>query len=394
MMGNGRVAMADSTFVALALNAGLLLSSTLILDLVVAFDLARPSLARKLIAGTLLSLVGIAVMALPFELQPGVVFDVRSVLVSTATLFYGAVPGGMVMVASAAFRLAQGGAGTAVGVSVVLVSGALGLLFRSRLRGDLADLGWRRLLLFGLVVHGAMLVCMLGLPRELIQGVLRNISLPVLTIYPVVTVAVGQLMARRLRQERLTRDLADSEARFRSLFQDSHVMMFLIDPSDGAIVDANPAAVRHYGWTLDELRSMRVGDIDLASSADLSTKFALVQRSRGRTFLVSHRRKDGSIRIVEVYSGPVRLHHRELLYSIVVDVTERQRAAAEREEAAEQRSTSSKMPSRRADSPKRRSSASASRSGCCASRSGSPKSAVGRSTFTTGGPMRPTRRST
>jgi two-component sensor histidine kinase len=43
-------------------------------------------------------------------------------------------------------------------------------------------------------------------------------------------------------------------------------------------------------------------------------------------FLFRHRRADGSIRDVEVYSGPIRVGGRELLYSIIYDITERRRA--------------------------------------------------------------------
>ena len=45
-----------------------------------------------------------------------------------------------------------------------------------------------------------------------------------------------------------------------------------------------------------------------------------------RVFLFRHRLADGTIRDVEVYSGPVTIEGRKLLYSIVHDITERKRA--------------------------------------------------------------------
>jgi two-component system, cell cycle sensor histidine kinase and response regulator CckA len=52
-------------------------------------------------------------------------------------------------------------------------------------------------------------------------------------------------------QTRKARDLAEdalrqSEARYRSLFQNHHTIMLIIDPDDGVVVDANPAAVNFY----------------------------------------------------------------------------------------------------------------------------------------------------
>ena len=49
-----------------------------------------------------------------------------------------------------------------------------------------------------------------------------------------------------------------SEARYRALFQDSHCVMLLIDPVDGAILDANQAAAKYYGWSRDVLTGMNM----------------------------------------------------------------------------------------------------------------------------------------
>ncbi len=50
-----------------------------------------------------------------------------------------------------------------------------------------------------------------------------------------------------------------------------------------------------------------------------------------RYFIFQHRLADGQVRDVEVYSGPVTVAGKTLLYSIVFDVTERKRAEEDRE---------------------------------------------------------------
>jgi ATP/maltotriose-dependent transcriptional regulator MalT len=45
-----------------------------------------------------------------------------------------------------------------------------------------------------------------------------------------------------------------------------------------------------------------------------------------RTFYFKHRLASGKIRDVEVYSGPIKVYGRELLYSIIHDVTKRKQA--------------------------------------------------------------------
>ena len=57
--------------------------------------------------------------------------------------------------------------------------------------------------------------------------------------------------------------LLSSERRYRSLFENHHVIMLLIDPETGRIVDANPAAANFYGWSRDELKKKFIFEINV-----------------------------------------------------------------------------------------------------------------------------------
>ncbi|MBC7266896.1 MAG: PAS domain S-box protein [Coriobacteriia bacterium] len=129
--------------------------------------------------------------------------------------------------------------------------------------------------------------------------------------------------------------LALSEARYRSLFQDSASAMLLIDPADGSIKDANKAAERFYGWSRDELTRMRISDINTLSPDEVKAEMERAQTLQKNHFEFKHRLASGEVRDVEVYSGPVVGEGGQAwLYSIVHDVTERvaaQRALEESE---------------------------------------------------------------
>ncbi|MDI6713100.1 MAG: PAS domain S-box protein [Anaerosomatales bacterium] len=129
--------------------------------------------------------------------------------------------------------------------------------------------------------------------------------------------------------------LAVSEARYRSLFQDSASVMLLIDPADGSIKDANKAAERFYGWSRDELVRMRVSDINTLSPDEIKAEMERARTLQKNHFEFKHRLARGEIRDVDVYSGPVVGEGGQTwLYSIVHDVTDRaaaQRALAESE---------------------------------------------------------------
>ena len=109
---------------------------------------------------------------------------------------------------------------------------------------------------------------------------------------------------------------------YRSIFTENGAIKLLIEPSNGAIIDANPAAEEYYGYSLGELRQMFIGDINTQSPEELLSN---LQRARGgaqRQFLFRHRTKRG-IRDVEVSSGIVVLNGETRLLSIIFDVTDR-----------------------------------------------------------------------
>lgn len=124
----------------------------------------------------------------------------------------------------------------------------------------------------------------------------------------------------------MTAALGDSEERYRQMFERSKAAALLIDPSDGAIVDANEAAAAFYGWSSTRLRRMHISDINTLSPEQTAAEMRRARDERRSHFLFRHRLADGEVRDVEAHSGPVRVDGRTLLYSIIHDVTERTRA--------------------------------------------------------------------
>ncbi|GAA0568741.1 hypothetical protein GCM10009099_02960 [Caenispirillum bisanense] len=143
----------------------------------------------------------------------------------------------------------------------------------------------------------------------------------------VMGLATWLLVTRRQRAEELARRmtvaLQDSEQRYRSLFERNKAVELLIDPSDGAIVDANLAAARFYGWSVDQLKQMRISDINTLSPEEVAEEMARADTERRDHFIFRHRLASGLVRDVEVHSGPVMVGERRLLYSIIHDITRR-----------------------------------------------------------------------
>ena len=118
----------------------------------------------------------------------------------------------------------------------------------------------------------------------------------------------------------------DQEPTYQSLFENSHAVMLLIDPETAAIRDANPAACAYYGWSREELKALRIENINTLTRDEIFTQMQLAQTEKRRNFFFKHRRADGSVRDVEIYSGPLTVKGQTLLHSIVHDITDRVQA--------------------------------------------------------------------
>ncbi|MBI4776938.1 MAG: PAS domain S-box protein [Deltaproteobacteria bacterium] len=121
------------------------------------------------------------------------------------------------------------------------------------------------------------------------------------------------------------RSVAENEARYRGLFNNHHAVMLIIDPANGAIVDANPAACAYYGWSKEALSRMNIADINTLSPDQIREQMNAAQSNLRHYFEFKHRLADGAMRDVQVYSGPIHMGEHNLLYSLVFDVTEQKR---------------------------------------------------------------------
>lgn len=120
-----------------------------------------------------------------------------------------------------------------------------------------------------------------------------------------------------------TRQLHESEERYRNLFENNHTVMVVVDPDNGNLVDANPAAATFYGWSQEELRRKNVSEINIAAREEIFSAFKRAKSQSLEHLPFTHRLADGTLRQVEVFSGPIQSKGKTLLVSIIHDVSER-----------------------------------------------------------------------
>jgi diguanylate cyclase (GGDEF)-like protein/PAS domain S-box-containing protein len=123
--------------------------------------------------------------------------------------------------------------------------------------------------------------------------------------------------------------LQESEERYSSLFENNHSVMLIIDPGNGRIIDANPAACAYYGYSRDDIKTLNIHEMNTLSGEQIQAEMEKALTEHRNLFYFKHRLSNGEIRDVEVYSGPIHFSGQRFLYSIVHDVTERKKAESQ-----------------------------------------------------------------
>ncbi len=150
-----------------------------------------------------------------------------------------------------------------------------------------------------------------------IEVLLRNRELSILARKPTADVS-------NLRRDKKL--LRKSEKRFRTIFESSMAIMIPVDPASHHIVACNKAAIKFYGWKRHQLERMIIDEINVLSQTEIKAEMELARRSQRNFFQFMHRRATGDIRNVEVYSGKVIIDGKELLHSVIHDVSEKVQA--------------------------------------------------------------------
>jgi diguanylate cyclase (GGDEF)-like protein/PAS domain S-box-containing protein len=125
---------------------------------------------------------------------------------------------------------------------------------------------------------------------------------------------------------RAEKELQESEARYHSLFKKNQAAMLMIDPETTTIIDANLGACVFYGYPYEKILKLSMADIDTLTAEEVKAGMQRALSEKQNHCYCRHRLATGQIRDVEVYSGPLFMRGKQLVYSIIHDITERKQA--------------------------------------------------------------------
>lgn len=250
------------------------------------------------ISGVVLSCICLVIMNMPFALQPGLIYDTRSILISVSGLMFGLIPTVLTVISAILFRLSLGGVGTTMGVAVILSSAAIGLIWRRWVYPR--SMKWRYVSVFlmGVAVHAAMLACVLLLPYPTNLEVLLEVALPILVFYPIGSFLLCVMLIRQQEYSGVRRQLEQSEERFKSLFQKAPLGYQSLD-RNGNFLEVNQQWLDMLGYRREEVIGKWFGDFVAPEDRDvfrerfpifqvqgqIHSEFQMLHKSGARIFI-------------------------------------------------------------------------------------------------------------
>jgi len=123
--------------------------------------------------------------------------------------------------------------------------------------------------------------------------------------------------------------LIESESHYKALFNNNHSVILLVNPDTAEIEDANPAACKYYEWTHSELCNKKVYELNVSDKEQVDARLRAVKTEKKKHFVAQHFLASGEIRNVEIFSSPIYIEGKSLIYSSVHDITDKLIAESE-----------------------------------------------------------------
>ncbi|MDD2367614.1 MAG: LytS/YhcK type 5TM receptor domain-containing protein [Desulfuromonadaceae bacterium] len=314
--------MGKNILVGLIENAALLMSLGLIYDIFCQSKKNRNTIIYKVGTGAVIGAVVIVLMTIPLKLDAGIIFDTRSIILGLTGLFFGTVPTLCAMVISLLYRVSLGGAGAQMGVATIITSCLTGLIWRYYRSKVSRSFSLNELYIFGVAVHLLMVACMLLLPRDLAVKTFYSVALPIMLVYPLATVLLGNLLLSRQNRFRIEDELSYTNELFMLFMKHSPIYSFIqeVTPTDSRVFQSSEnykdmigiAGSKMAGKSIKELFPSELAEKIIADNWEVVSKgevLTLEEELNGRSYT--------SIKF------PIVIGEKTLLAGYTIDITDR-----------------------------------------------------------------------
>lgn len=252
--------------------------------------------ANRSLLGLWLGVIAVAGMMMPFVYFEGAIFDGRSVILALAGLYGGGLPVLISVVIAGSYRIFLGGAGMWAGLATIVFCSLAGLFFRWRYSNQPERIDLLSLYGIGLVVHLIMLACQLLFPWPSGLAIINRIWLPVMLLFPVAFVVIGQTLSGIGRRIKAEQKVHEAESRYRALFNSIRDAILVAD-TNRSITHCNQAFTDLFGYTLQEIRGNKTLTIYKNEDQFKAVGQAIREEDGARPVLhtVDYQKKDGTV---------------------------------------------------------------------------------------------------
>lgn len=125
------------------------------------------------------------------------------------------------------------------------------------------------------------------------------------------------------RVEERTEEFKESEAKYRTLFEQAADSIVLIDTETEDLVEFNDKMYENLGYSREEFNDIRVLDfVVMEENEDYESHIKKIIREGSDIFESKYKTKDGKIRDVMIHAKAIKIKDKQYIHSIIRDITE------------------------------------------------------------------------
>ncbi len=242
-------------FLSFCENAALLLALVYLYSLFPSHQRQSHLALWQLSMGALIGIIGVIIMMTPLVFEQGLLFDTRSVLLCLSGLFFGFVPTLIAAACMAFYRYNLAGTGMYVGIVMICFSGLFGLIWRHFAKHSLDTISYLHFYLAGLALHFLLLLSLFLLPIELGIDAIKVVAIPILIIFPILTMVIGRLFSTVVFRERDMQVRLQEDFLFNSQFDIGNIGISITSKAKYWL-KVNPYLCEMFGYSESELKAL------------------------------------------------------------------------------------------------------------------------------------------